>query len=312
LPEITLHPFPWRAPVPFSHLRYPLDDADGHGGYTDMNRFDAGGIPRSRRTDPRPYDPLVVARYAMRMLAIASATGRDEPAARARRQLEPLLVSGEKTGAWGRGSSPHDMSTERPSGMVQGVVISALIRLLEGRPSNRIRRVLDRAFDRMAAPFGRGGTVAPLPEGPFLEEYPTAPASHVLNGCLYGLFGLYDLGDVLAHSRAMALARSVEDTLRRAIPRFDTRLGWSRYALDLAGEAPLASLHYHRTHILGLRLVYLRNGSVELMDQADQWERVMASRWIRPLAGLAKVTQVLARRNRAAAGDRPLPAGPAD
>src|SRR5262245_52214288 len=99
LPELSLHPRPWQEPFPFYYLRHPLRDEDDHGGYTRLYRFDAAGVPYSTRRGKFVYDPLVVARYAMRMLAIETMTGRRTARAQAQRQLEPLVVSGSMTGA---------------------------------------------------------------------------------------------------------------------------------------------------------------------------------------------------------------------
>jgi hypothetical protein len=299
LPEIVLHPRPWAESHPCYYLTYRFEDPDGHGGYTRENRFDTAGVPFTLENGRPRYDPLVVARYAMRMLGIGATSESQRPVAQARLQLEPLLVSGENTGAWGRGDAPASMSTEHPSCLVQGVVISALLRLHDGVPCERTSRVIERAFERLAAPIEEGGTRSRLEEGPFLEEYPSLPPSSVLNGCLYALFALYDLADVLRHTAALELARSIEGTLSRAVVRFDAGMGWSRYALDLNGAAPIASLHYHRIHILGLRLVALRTGNEALEHQAERWERAMASRRVRARVAVAKVAQTLSRRRRA-------------
>lgn len=297
LPPISLHPFPWRDTHPYYYLLYPLSDTDGRGGYARENHFDAAGIPHAWDAGAPHYDPLVIARYAMRMLAIGASSGRAGPIAEAQRQLEPLLESGEATGAWGRARYSRAMSTERPSCLVQGVAISAMLRLCVGRPSKRVARVLERAFERLAAPISEGGTLTQLGEGPFLEEYPEQPPSHVLNGCIYALFGLYDLTDVLGHTRAGELARSLEVSLAVAINRFSTVLGWSRYALNLSGRAPLASMHYHRMHVLCLRVLAARTGMSAFTLQADRWERAISSVGVRMPIAVVKVAEVMWMRH---------------
>lgn len=294
LPGLRVTPFPWREP---QVLRYPLshalDDPDGHGGYTRLYRFDDRGVPYGEAAGGPLYDPLVVARYGIRMHAVSGEHGDAEAARRAQCALEPLLASAASTGAWGRASRADAMSTDRPSALVQGVALSALVRLTHGAPGPRVRDVIERAFARLAAPVEQGGTVSRLDGGAFLEEYPSSPPSHVLNGAIYALCGLYDLEDALGHAAAGALARDVEHTLERALPRFEAALGWSRYALCLRRHALLSSAHYHRLHVSGLRLLAGRTGREAFARTADRWERTLRSPWRRTPMALLKACEVM-------------------
>jgi D-glucuronyl C5-epimerase C-terminus len=293
LAPLDIHPYPWRDPHPFYYIVYPFDDPDGHGGYTRDNAFDEAGVPYTPRGEGRWYDAMVVARYAMRMLAIAHVHGRPEAAQRARRQLAPLLASGAVNGAWWRGPTANAMHSERASGIFQGVVISSVLRLVEGRPDDATRDVLDRAFERLVAPAADGGTLDHLPEGPLLEEYPAGPPLHVLNGAVYALFGLYDLADTIGHRGAAELAPRIEKTFADAIRRWDTPIGWSKYAVAIADTAPLASVHYHQFHIQCLRVLHARTGHPAFERFANRWEGTLHSAWARVPAALIKSAQVL-------------------
>jgi hypothetical protein len=288
---------PWgvaRAPYFFGR---PLSNTDGHGGYTKWNRFDGDGVPFSEDRGRPVYHPLVVARYAMKMLEIASSTGEAEADRRARAMLPALAASGSPTAAWGSGPSPERMSADRPSSIVQGVVVSSLIRLSDGRPSRELAALIDRALDRLVRPVERGGTLSSLEGGPFLEETPGTHVSHVLNGCLYGLFGLYDAADALGHPEAARVARDVERTLARAIGRFTAPLGWSFYALDAHGRRYLARAYYHATHIIQVRVVARRTGTASLALAADHWHRALRSTTTRLLLAGAKTAQVVWMRD---------------
>ncbi len=293
LPTLRVTPHPWReSDVPRYHLSHVLDDPDGHGGYTRLYAFDAGGVPHEMRGDAPLYDPLVVARYGIRMQAIAGESGSARAADRARAALEPLLASAEPTGVWARSDRADRMSGARPSALVQGVGLSALVRLTHGSPDARARRAIERVFERLAAPVSAGGATARLDDGAFLEEYPSEPPSHVLNGAIYALCGLWDLEDALGHAGAAALARDVERTLEHALPRFGAALGWSRYALALRRRALLASAHYHRLHVSGLRLLAARTGRAAFAQTADRWEQALRSPWRRTPMALIKACEV--------------------
>lgn len=293
LAPLTIHPFPWRDTHPFYYIVYPFDDPDGHGGYTRDNAFDEAGVPYERAGDGRRYDAMVVARYAMRMQAIAYVHDRPEAAARARLQLAPLLASGAVTGAWWRGPSAAAMHAERASGIFQGVVLSAVLRLTGGSPAPEARRVIDQAFERMVARAADGGTLDEIAEGPLLEEYPLGPPMHVLNGAVYALFGLYDLVDTLGHRGATELAPRIEATFARAIHRYDTPIGWSKYALAIADTAPLASVHYHQFHIECLRVLHARTGNPVFERFANRWAGTLRSSWSRVPAAFIKSAQVV-------------------
>ncbi len=292
LAPIDVHPYPWREAHPYYYIVYRFEDPDGHGGYTRDNRFDEAGVPYQPRGDGRWYDAMVVGRYAMRMLAIAHLHGKPEAAERAARQLEPLLASGE-AGAWWRGPTATTMSSERASGIFQGVVLSSVLRLARGRPDPRTTRVLDAAFERLVAPVASGGALAEMAEGPILEEYPLGPPIHVLNGGVYALFGLYDLADTIGHRGAAELAPRIETTFARIMRRFDTPIGWSKYALAIADTAPLASVHYHQFHIQCLRVLHARTGQAVFERFANRWAGTLESAWARVPAALIKSAQVL-------------------
>lgn len=157
--------------------------------------------------------------------------------------------------------------------------------------------VIERAAGRLMAPLGAGGTRSTLDGSPFLAEFPREPPSHILNGCIYGLFGLYDLADALGDSQAASLAAAIEGTLASKISRFVTCLGWSRYALAVYGHAPLSSVHYHRYHIVMARILAQRTGAPQLADAARRWESALAATLPRILNGALKSGQVLWMRD---------------
>jgi hypothetical protein len=121
--------------------------------------------------------------------------------------------------------------------------------------------------------------------------------SHVLNGCVYGLWALYDLIDGMAYSELRPLVESVESCLARLAPRFTIANGWSLYALDTNGYAPLASIHYHRSHIRMFRLLAARTGQVAYSDAAERWERALNSSVVKCAVLARKSAQVMWMRD---------------
>jgi hypothetical protein len=292
LDRLRLQPHPWAGDGRDYYITNVIRNQDGHGGYTRQYAFDSAGLPYTESTEGPVYNPLAVARYALRMLAVSAATGDSSAEDKAKGVLPGLVASGRSTGAWGSGPAPDAMVTDRPSCMIQGIGISAILRLTRGRPEGGAAEVIRKATRRLLDPVEDNGTASRLNGGMFLEEFPRIPPSHVLNGCIYGLFALYDLVDTCGPREEIApVVSEVEKTLADSIGRFTTGLGWSRYALNVFGTSPLASLHYHQFHIALLRVVLARTQDERLAQAVQRWERAHSSFVVRAVTGVAKTAQ---------------------
>ncbi|MDX6481704.1 MAG: heparosan-N-sulfate-glucuronate 5-epimerase [Gaiellaceae bacterium] len=181
----------------------------------------------------------------------------------------------ERVGADGllayRFPMPHTYALEPPwySALAQGEAVSLLVRaavLLE-RPG-----LVDLA-EQIAEPLIRSDSplVVETPEGPVLQEYPTDPPAHVLNGWLFALWGLHDLGATEAFATGA-------ETLARRIDRYRAPLGWSLYDLYPHPLPNIASPSYHRLHIEQLRRQCELLADPRIAAVADEWERAAGSR----------------------------------
>lgn len=291
-----LYPRPWRfASAPY-YLVEGLDNRDRHGGYGSACRFDHEGVPYIRTRRGRDiYHPLVIARYVLRMFSLSALTKDEGAYAEAERAAAALARSGAPTGIWRPGRSADDMSGDVPSCIIQGSAISALVRVGQRNPGAIPDDVLRRAVNALVGPAAAGGTVTQSLEGPCLEEFDSL--SHVLNGCVYGLWALYDLIDGLARAELRPLAESVESCLARLAPRFTMANGWSLYALDTYGYAPLASIDYHRSHIRMFTLLRARTGHAVYGDVVERWERALNSGPVRCTVLARKCAQVVWMRD---------------
>lgn len=298
LRQIHFNPRPWSSGGNDYYILNTFDNDDGHGGYSRRYSFDSLGIPYSETADGLLYNPLVVARYALKMLTISSVASDADAGEKAGRVLPCLVASGRRNGIWGVGDAPDAMSAEHPSCMIQGVVLSTILRLTDGRPHGETARVVEEASCYLVDPIEKGGTVSRMNGGVFLEEFPRTPPSHILNGCIYGLFALYDLADTCGpREKIFPLVKEIETTLAQSIDRFTTGLGWSRYALNVFGSAPLASVHYHRYHIALLQVVLARTQNNALARTVRRWDQALSSFLVRIATGFAKTTQSVWLRN---------------
>jgi heparosan-N-sulfate-glucuronate 5-epimerase len=158
------------------------------------------------------------------------------------------------------------------SAMAQGEAISLLLRAHADSPA----RGFDAAARDAAKPFLRsvedGGVRRDLAGAPFFEEYATALASFVLNGFIYALWGLWELGRFGGEAGAAALAEDGSATLRAVLARYDAGY-WSRYDLvrPKAGPQKPASLAYHTLHIAQLRVTAAMTGDAAFAAMAERW-----------------------------------------
>jgi peptidoglycan/xylan/chitin deacetylase (PgdA/CDA1 family) len=140
----------------------------------------------------------------------------------------------------------------------------------------------------MSIPTRDGGVATELDGGYFPEEYPTDPASYVLNGAIFALWGLRDVGVGLGDSAAMDLYEQGVDTMARGIDRFDTG-SWSLYDLFPHPIPNVASGAYHQLHITQLEALDLVSPRPELASAAERFRAYQRSRAAQAKATATKV-----------------------
>jgi heparosan-N-sulfate-glucuronate 5-epimerase len=166
------------------------------------------------------------------------------------------------------------------SAMAQGLTVSVMLRAYAATGQRSFLDACQGAAELMLRPLSAGGCSHYDEQGrPFPEECPSDPVNHILNGAVFALFGLHELGRQIGGDGVGPAA----DRIRESLPGFD--LGyWTRY--DLRYRAP-ASLAYHSLHI-------------SLLTAAG---RLFADRrWLTTAAAWEHYTRGPVRRLRAAAG----------
>lgn len=193
--------------------------------------------------------------------------------------LELQQSDGPQAGGWvNNWPYKHTYRISPPwlSGMAQGQGASLMVRLHRATGEERYAAAAVSALAPMKKPGSEGGVAAPLGPGRVPEEYPTQPASHVLNGCIFGLWGCYDVAAALADPDAASLAKDGIGALAGALSRYDTGW-WSRYDLYPHPVTNMASPMYHRLHINQLRAMSMIDSDPRFAATADRFERYAAS-----------------------------------
>ncbi|XP_017866786.1 PREDICTED: D-glucuronyl C5-epimerase [Drosophila arizonae] len=112
------------------------------------------------------------------------------------------------------------------------------------------------------------------------EEYPTTPASYVLNGFIYSLLGLYDLNSTapgkIAREAGKLFAQGMH-SLKKMLLLYDTGSGTSYDLRHLSlGVAPnLARWDYHATHVNQLLLLATIDSDPLIAQTAERWKGYM-------------------------------------
>jgi heparosan-N-sulfate-glucuronate 5-epimerase len=168
---------------------------------------------------------------------------------------------------------PHTYRLDPPwySAMAQGEAASLLIRAADSLD----RPELVSAAEGLVSPLlsSASALVAETEEGPVLQEYPTDPPAHVLNGWIFALWGVYDVaiagGELSADARE-AFSNGV-DALAARLDRYDIRWNWSRYDLFPHPIVNVASPFYHRLHIEQLRAMHDLDPRSVFTETAERW-----------------------------------------
>jgi len=195
---------------------------------------------------------------------------------------------------------PHTFALPEPwlSAMAQGEGASLLVRLYTETGDERFAEAARRALLPLDLDSSQGGVRALLHGGAYPEEYPTSPPSFVLNGGIFAMWGLHDVGVGLDDADRRLDFEQAVDTLAANLHRWD--LGyWSRYDLYPHPVPNVASSFYHDLHTTQLRMMHRLSPRPELTETAERWASYTSSRpkQARAFAGKA-LFRLLVPRNR--------------
>jgi hypothetical protein len=173
--------------------------------------------------------------------------------------LEQQVRGGPRDGLW-LNRLPYTKTFQLPAGwpsaMAQGEGASLLARLHLATGEERWADAARRAAAAMRLPSSAGGVQARLDGDPWPEEYPTDPPSYVLNGGIFALWGLYDVGEALGDADVMREFQQGADMLAANLHRWDTGY-WSRYDLFGHPVMNIASSFYHALHTSQLEAMHV-------------------------------------------------------
>jgi hypothetical protein len=111
----------------------------------------------------------------------------------------------------------------------------------------------------------------------WIEEYIVDPPSHILNGFMWALWGVYDYAQWSGRDEAHKLWAAGVKTLERRLHEFDTGW-WSLYEARHNGRRMVASRYYHGLHITQLQVMHRLTGNTFFADAASRFQSYMGRR----------------------------------
>ncbi|HET7121229.1 MAG TPA: D-glucuronyl C5-epimerase family protein [Solirubrobacterales bacterium] len=261
----------------------PHVDPAGLGGYYCDLRHKATGTIDGFPRDAFGEDDCWVIPIAQAALGFWELKIEGKPVEREFLGLADWLVANAEPGAGGAvwrtyfSVPKYGLEPGWTTAMGQSQAISVLLRahLLSGR--DEYAELAAEAVESLLLPVSEGGTQSTIDGVPVLEEYPTEKPEAVLNGWIFGLFGLHELALTAGDERARELFDRSAAGLVQLLPRYD--IGWwSLYSLGDYGRHDLAKPFYQRLHPVLLEALALIHPAPELGDYARRWRRQLTRR----------------------------------
>jgi len=165
------------------------------------------------------------------------------------------------------------------SALSQGQGISCLVRAHLETKNDKYLGAAEKALNSFLVELDQGGVTYQDQDGNvWLEETIVDPPTHILNGFLWAIWGIYDYYLYTSDSRAKALFNQGISTLVAHLPSYDTGF-WSLYEHSGTRLFMLASPFYHQLHIVQLKVMNHITGIDIFKEFADKWEKYQKN-WI--------------------------------
>jgi hypothetical protein len=216
------------------------------------------------------FTPTMVAQMALANWDAHLVTGHERYRSRFMEHAD-LLLANQADGRWNWQIEISSRGLKAPwiSGMTQSLGISVLLRAYQLTTDVAYLNAASTALAWMRKPLSSGGVAIRTYSGTWYEEYPNAERpSHVLNGHIWALFGIWDYFRVTRDPEAARMFREGVDALRAEVGRYDVGY-WVVY--DQLNRADMVNGFYMSFIIEQLKALYAITGDRELRRLARKW-----------------------------------------
>ena len=244
----------------------------------DISPADSNGIKLYEKFGKVYYHPVILSEHIIRFLDSYIRTESKEYLQYALTYSEKLIEIGtEYNGAlffpYNFELILHDIPSEVLaaswySGMAQGEALSAFVRLYNITKETKYLPIIEKIFKGFYS-FRRESDpwFVYVDENKYywIEEYPMMDATHVLNGFIYAIFGLYDYYQLNKDELSRTLIDASLTTLFRHLTEYRVPGYKSYYCLKHKAQGEF----YHTVHIIELKKLSEIAGDTYFKDMSD-------------------------------------------
>jgi len=259
--------------------------------------YDAAGLPMLdyRGSIGPQYNPIAIAQWGLANCNIFCATNSESRRQKTINAANWLAANLEENahgfGVWNHHFDWDYRDTLKApwySGLAQGQGVSLLLRADALTHDAKYQQAAGSAFVSLTKPIAEGGALYEDEEqNLWIEEYLVHPPTHILNGFMWALWGVFDFWLVRGDPQARQVFDRGVQTLLANLPRYDTGY-WSLYEQSGTRLKMVASPYYHRLHIVQLRVMATLTGDRRFTEYADRWEAYARHRGNRTRALIEK------------------------
>lgn len=252
--------------------------------------YDINGIPQVNKIGKAGlyYNPITIAQYGLFLLGLWEKSG-DEAKKKLALKCGDWLVQNSQfykidSIVWSYNFDLLFYNRKAPwySAMAQGEVVSLLLRLNILKKNAKYVETAQKAINVFRKKTKELGLVEWIDKGcAVFQEYPTNPPSHVLNGHIFALLGVWDYARFFQDPEMIELAACALNSIERKWDLWDTGF-WTRY--DLFVPHRLASPMYHELHIRQIKVLaelFNKSGLLEIVDRWSKYQKspLSKTRW---------------------------------
>lgn len=188
-------------------------------------------------------------------------------------KLADLFVRGEKNGRWEWSKDVAARNLKAPwiSALTQGVGISLLLRAYQETHDETYLKVAKKAFHWLILPLEQDGTASKTNSGIWYEEYPEVKnPSHILNGHIWALFGIWDYYRVTGDKAAEKMFFDGISVIKTDIDNYDVGY-WIVYANTNRVDAVNGS--YMAFIVQQMKALYAITNDNFFNEYAEKWDQ---------------------------------------
>lgn len=259
--------------------------------------YDDSGIPllNYHGTIGLQYNPIAIAQYGLGNYNLFCGSGAVERRQRFLNVADWLARNLEMNPSglwvWNHHFDWEYRTTLRApwySALAQGQGISVLVRAFKETSDDVYLAAARRAFQPFLKTVDEGG-VAFIDEAghTWFEEYIVDPPTHILNGFLWAIWGVYDYYLATSEALAQQMFERAVQTVAANLEHYDVGF-WSLYEQSGTWLKMLASPFYHRLHIVQLDVLYRLTGEDIFLHYSNRWQQHLKSPWKRNIALIYK------------------------